>query len=207
MAVTLEQVEKLREKADVSYEEARQVLEQAGGNLLEALILLERQSRIKTGGGAYYSTCPGGAGEGGGIPRDEPNPRSAALVRVTPGGAGSGAKEDRSSSLWTPLKELLKTAVELLRHSTVNQFEIWRQGELMTSMPILILILLLVTAFWISVPLLVIGLFWGCKYRFSGPDLGRNKVGETANYVADTIHSVVDQVKDEINTAWGKKER
>lgn len=206
MAVTLEQVEKLREKANVSYEEARQVLEQAGGNLLEALILLERQDRIKTGGGAYYSTCPGAAEEGGG-PGDEAKPRSTALARTAPGGTDGGAKDSHSSSVWVPLKELLKTALDLLRHSTVNQFEIWRQGALMTSMPILILILLLVTAFWISVPLLVVGLFWGCKYRFSGPDLGHGKVQEAASYVADTIHDVVDQVKDEINTAWGKKER
>ena len=34
MAVTLEQVEKLREKSGLSYEQARQLLEQTGGDLL-----------------------------------------------------------------------------------------------------------------------------------------------------------------------------
>ena len=38
MAVTLEQVERLREEADLSYEEARALLEQTQGDLLEALL-------------------------------------------------------------------------------------------------------------------------------------------------------------------------
>ena len=61
MAVTLEQVEKLREKSGLSYEQARQLLEQTGGDLLEALIILERQGTLQ-GGSAYYSTRPAEAG-------------------------------------------------------------------------------------------------------------------------------------------------
>ena len=40
MEITLEQVERLREKADVSYGQAKQALEYSGGNLLDALIYL-----------------------------------------------------------------------------------------------------------------------------------------------------------------------
>ena len=49
MEITLELVERLREKADVSYEEAKAALEEAGGSLLDALILLERRGRIPAG--------------------------------------------------------------------------------------------------------------------------------------------------------------
>ena len=64
MEITLELVERLREKADVSYEEARAVLEEAGGNLLDALILLEQRGRIPDGAprGASYTTRPGTGG-------------------------------------------------------------------------------------------------------------------------------------------------
>ena len=56
MEITLEQVERLREKADVSYGQAKQALEYSGGNLLDALIYLEEQGAIPRPQGAYYST-------------------------------------------------------------------------------------------------------------------------------------------------------
>lgn len=41
----LEKVEVLRERANVTYEEAREALVQSGGDLLEAMVLLERQGK------------------------------------------------------------------------------------------------------------------------------------------------------------------
>ena len=63
MSVTLEQVERLRAHAAVSYEEARRALEACDGDLLDALILLEREGRIPPGGGrgAAFTTQPGAA--------------------------------------------------------------------------------------------------------------------------------------------------
>lgn len=63
MSVTLEQVERLRAHAAVSYEEARRALEACDGDLLDALILLEREGRIPAGGGrgAFFTTQPGAA--------------------------------------------------------------------------------------------------------------------------------------------------
>ena len=56
MEITLEQVEKLREKANVSYALAKQALEYSGGNLLDALIYLEEKGAIPREEGAYFST-------------------------------------------------------------------------------------------------------------------------------------------------------
>ena len=43
--ITLEQVEKLRTHANVSYEDARAALEATGGDMLEAIIRLEKEGR------------------------------------------------------------------------------------------------------------------------------------------------------------------
>ena len=43
-----EKVEVLREKANVSYEEAREAIKQADGDLLEAMVILEKQGKVKT---------------------------------------------------------------------------------------------------------------------------------------------------------------
>lgn len=56
MEITLEQVERLREKAAVSYGQAKAALEYSGGNLLDALIYLEERGVIPGRRTPYYST-------------------------------------------------------------------------------------------------------------------------------------------------------
>ena len=43
MAITLEQVDQVRERANVSYQKAKEVLEQTDGDVLEAIVLLENE--------------------------------------------------------------------------------------------------------------------------------------------------------------------
>lgn len=205
MAITLEQVERLREKADVTYEQAKAVLEQSGGDLLDALILLERQGKIRPGQdrGAFFTTQPGvhtaepehGTAEPGGV-----------LVRTGP--AAEAEDEKSRSGFRARLWELLEGAADLLRHSTVNQFEVWRGGEMMTSLPVLVLILLLLVAFWVSLPLLVVGLMFGCRYRFSGPDLDHSRVGEVVNGVSDAARDAAGQIRQSVYREaqrWNKR--
>ena len=82
--------------------------------------------------------------------------------------------------------------------------EIWQELERMTALPVLILILLVLVAYWISLPLLVVGLFFGCKYRFSGPDLDKNRVGEVVNQVSAKVGDAVGQVRDEFKREFDK---
>ncbi len=55
--VTLEQVEQLRQRANISYDEAKAALEETnGGDLLQAIINLEKQNCIKPPkGGGFFS--------------------------------------------------------------------------------------------------------------------------------------------------------
>ncbi len=59
MDITLEQVEKVRSCTGASYEEAKAALEAAGGNVLDAVILLEQQGKTGPTGG---TTPPGAQG-------------------------------------------------------------------------------------------------------------------------------------------------
>jgi len=47
MSVSLEKIDILKERANVSYQEAKEALENTGGDLVEALIYLERSEKIK----------------------------------------------------------------------------------------------------------------------------------------------------------------
>lgn len=178
MDITLEQVERLREKADISYEEAKAVLEEAGGSVLDALILLERRGKIHTGAGhsAHCSTRPGGEGGPSAL---YPEP----AAEPEPGDAQKGG-----------FRHMIQ---DLLRRGLQDSLEVWRREELMVSIPLLISILLLILAFWICLPLLVLGLLLGCRYRLAGPDFDDSPAGETVNRAARTVGDTVEKMKDE----------
>ena len=184
MDVTLELVEQLRKRADVSYEEARAVLEETGGDLLAALILLEQRGKIRSGSGqsARYSTRPGSE-------------------QTTPPPNQGPARPEASAgqSGWDSF-------VGFLRRCVTNRFEVWRWGEPIVSIPLLIFILLVLLAFWISVPLLIIGLIMGCRYRFAGPDLDGNEVSQAVNHAADTVSDAVGRAKAQAEQAAHKNQ-
>lgn len=53
--ITLEQIDLLMQRANVSYSEAKEALEQCGGNTLEALLYLEKAEKIKTSAAHNHS--------------------------------------------------------------------------------------------------------------------------------------------------------
>ena len=59
-------------------------------------------------------------------------------------------------------------------------------------MPLLVVVLLMFFAFWITIPLLVIGMVCGLKYRFEGIDT----VTVNLNDLSDRASKAVDDLKN-----------
>lgn len=188
MEITLEMVERLREKANVSYAQAKEALEYSGGNLLDALIYLEEKGAIPRAEGAYYST------------RSEtppPPPPAEPLPVRLPDGAKKQNPPKQPRSGRGGVRRFFNT---LRRWLIDNELEIWRRDQPITALPVLILVLLLCCAFWVTIPVLVLGLFLGFRYRFSGPDLERDDINGMMGSVADTAADLGRQVMDELHS-------
>lgn len=57
MSVKVELIDELRKRANVSYEEAKEALEKCNGDLVEALIYLEKQNKVKADeGSSFFNT-------------------------------------------------------------------------------------------------------------------------------------------------------
>ena len=149
MAVTLEQVEKLRARCDLGYEEARDLLERYGGSVLDALIELERQGRAKApeaGGRWQTDQTP---------PSDPPRP-PVKVVTVT----GSSWE-----NFWKDLKCLINRAWEILKHLPKYRLAIKKENKMTAAMPLWAALSLLLLVCHITVPLAVLGLLLGYRYR------------------------------------------
>ena len=65
MRITIDRVEKLVERADVSYEVAKEALEATDGNMLDAVIALEKDGKLGPNAGKAKTAYSTGAGAGG----------------------------------------------------------------------------------------------------------------------------------------------
>ena len=181
--ITLEQVEKLRERANISYDEAKAALEKTNGDILEAIINLEKENRIQAPkGGGYYSS------------------RNAAQQNGEDNTYEKKSKETSWESNSASFRELLGRFVrwcgKILKRGNMNNFEVIKEGEKVIILPVTVLVLLLLFAFWITVPIMIVGLFFGFRYMFSGPDLGRENVNRVMDSVANAAENLKSEVKD-----------
>ena len=172
----LEKVEKLREKANVSFAEAKEALDSTGGDILEALILLENQGK---------ATVPAGGGFFSGAANDSHGQYGHG------GGAYSASRGETFSSM---MKRFGRFCLLVFNKGNTNFLEAHKGGEHMFSCPVTVLVVLLIFFFWVTVPLFVLSLFMGLRYKFRGDDLGRDSV----NSVMDNASNVVDDVKKTI---------
>ncbi len=167
-----EMAELLSKKAGVSLEEARQALAENEWDLLDAMVALERRGR-------------------------------AAVETVTVDTAGENAYTEPQQVKNTVKKESFFTngfaeiwhyIRRLWRLSLDTNFTVTRRNEQLFGVPVLVLLILLLCCFWVVLPLLVIGLFVGCKYRFVG-----KKGAEAANRAMEKLDDVVENIKDTLD--------
>ncbi|MCL1809343.1 MAG: DUF4342 domain-containing protein [Clostridiales bacterium] len=167
---TIEQIEKLREKANVTYTEAKAALDAASGDMLDAIISLEKQGKVKApeNGGSYATS----------LPKHEDYQEKKAQAK------------EKGESFSTLLGRFFRWCGRMIAKGNVHMLDVRRRGETIMQVPVTVLVLLLIVAFWVVVPLLVVGLFFGFRYFFCGPDLdktGVNKVMDAAANAAESI--------------------
>ncbi len=173
---SFDSVEKLRERSNVSYEDARAALNACGDDLLEAIIYLEKQGKVSppAGGGSYTS-------------RHEPAPANT--------DRRSRSAENSGESFSDIMRRFWRWCGKVLHSGNSNQFEVWHKNEKIISVPVTVLVLLLLFAFWITAPLLVAGLFCSCRYAFSGSASRPLNVNDVMDSAANAAEGLKHEIK------------
>ena len=167
--ITLEHVEKLREKTGVSFEDAKRALDISDGDMLDAVIWLERQGLLDAPAGGQYTTKP---------PVVVPDPQDKS------GGHARGDSFKRwCAAAWT-------WCVGMIDKANRNMFEVKRKDAVLIAIPVSVLALLLLFMFHASMVLLVVGLFCGCRYRFVGQDIARDDINSAMDAAANTAEEI-----------------
>ncbi|MEG1822821.1 MAG: DUF4342 domain-containing protein [Clostridiales bacterium] len=176
---TLEQVEKLREKTNISYEEAKEVLDSVNGDLLEALVKLENQGKVVPPTNGTYNSQ--GQGEG---------------------------QEKQKKQYYTPpdndgirfsqvMSKIGKIMAKIFNKGNTNFLEVRRFDKTVIQMPLTVVVVFTILAFWVVIPLMIVGLFFNCRYVFVGKDIEKTPANSAMNKVADTAENFKEEVKKE----------
>ena len=163
-----EMVETLREKANVSYEEAKAALEASNWDLLDAILLLESEGKIAPET-ASYST------------------RTEELPPMEEPKKHRGFHEG--------MKWLARSFGKLLRIGNTNHLAVSRNDRELFALPVTVFVVLLLCSVWTILIAMLISLFFGVRYAFRGPDLGK----ESINHVMDKAGDMAENVKEEFN--------
>lgn len=173
---TMEKVEKLREKANITYDEAKAALDAAGDDLLDAIIYLERQGKVKPPqNGGYYNS----------------------QSQAEPEKENQKAKEDikqHGESFSSLVGRFFKWCGKIISRGNQNSFEVRQNDRVVITIPVTILVLLLLVAFWVIVPLIIVGFFFNFRYVFKGPDLEKTSV----NHVMGSAANAAENFKKEV---------
>ncbi len=172
----LEKAEKIREKTGVSYDDAKSALEACDYDVLDAIVYLEKLGKIKGPGTSSYTTT---AAE-----------LSDDLTRAHEDYEKSCRKENFGEMMgrfgdW--VSKVCTRGMEI-------KFHVRKDDKKVLSLPLLVLVVLMIFGFWFTIPMLIVGLFCGCKYDFEGMD----DVTVNLNDLSNKASNVVDDIKTSV---------
>lgn len=172
----LEKVELVREKCGVTYEEAKRALEETDFDVLDAIVMLEREGKASSQTASYATTTePAGA-------------LSEEMTRAQ-NEYHEQSKKTKFGELWASFCEQVKVIV---RSGLDMTFIAERNGERVIAIPLLFVVIGILVwgaALW----LMIIGLFFGFRYRIEGASPLTIDVNEAMDKAAD----VADGLKND----------
>ena len=174
----LEKVEKLREKTGVSYEDAKNALEACDYDLLDAIIYLEKLDKVKAPEVESFTT-------------GEEQKTSTEFEQAQQ----TYTNDCNKVTFGQMMDKFFTLCGKVLKKSVASTFIVERRGQTMINVPVLVLVIALILAFWVVLPLLVVGLFCECRYHFEG--IG--DINVNLNSACDKVADSVDNLKSDVN--------
>lgn len=174
----MEMVEKLREKCNITFEEATDVLERNNWDLLDACVELERIGKMEEA--AKSST-------------EEQNATTYDEVIPTVTGSFYSGREEKRERPTRRLREIIRSVI---RMGIDNKLVIEKSDEVLVQIPVLVPIACLLCQFWITAIVLFVGLVFGLKYSFEGKELGTTSINSTVEKATEAANEFVSNLKE-----------
>ncbi|OVE70195.1 ubiquitin [Clostridium diolis] len=172
-------VEKLKNEANISYEEAKIALEQSSWNILDAFVYLEEKGKVQKPSVSIFYTNE----------YKENHKNSLLTNNKDQGNNYSNTKEDNTfEGIFVKVCKIIDICNNIF-------FEIKKGNKVFLRIPVTVIILLLIFSFGTVIPLYIVGLFFDLEFSLSGKWKEVNKINHVFKLISENVKKVKGKLK------------
>ena len=171
----LKLVEKLREKTGITYEDAKRVLEINNWDILDAILDLEKQGKVKGPSVSIFYT----------------NEYKESYEEENIESNFERVKKDSNYKSNRTFEGIFEAICKFIDNCNNIFIEIKGKNNFFLKFPLTVVIVLLIFGFWLLIPLGVIGLFLDIEFSVESKKINTNKI----NYILSKISKQVQKIK------------
>lgn len=176
-----EKVERLVEKANVSFKDAKEALDEANGDMLDAMIILEKRGKVK---GPEQSEYVSGKTE------------KAEYKDVS-----EAVKESARADKGEAFKGVGGFFRRIFRYLTDNSLKVSRNGNEVINLPLWIAALIILFTWHVIWIVILVSLFFGMRYSIEGKNDSK-----AVNTILDQASDIADNVKESFSSKEPKEQ-
>lgn len=170
MEITLEKIDNLRERANVSYKEAKEALEQNDGNMIDAIIYLECENKT------VYDRVK------------KETDRAKEKERI------NYRKEKYKSNT----DDFLDSCKKLLKSLNETRVVMYNTDRVILDISMTVTIFAMVFAFPLTIAVFVLGLVFGNRFKIIRKDKKADILNQVLNKAAKVSQDVADNLKGKV---------
>lgn len=178
----LKLVDKLKEKANVSYEDAKNALESTDWDILDATVYLENKGKIRKPSNSIFYTneCK------------ETNNKNEVINYYENKKENKYRSRNNFEGIFESICKYIDTCNNIL-------LEIRSKNREILKIPLTVVIVLLFFTFWIIIPLMIVGLFFDIEFYISSRKINTDKVNKVFSEISRNIKKIKEELKKRFN--------
>ena len=195
-----QKVEQLVNKAGCSFEEAKAALEGCEWDMLDAVISLEREGKVKKETAEFKAEEPIEIIPEVSADKISGNSSQQITYSYADDNAGNqGSKESKGGSKESPkrARRFFQRIKSILMNN--RMVVIKSNGKQIADLPIVIPVIALIAFFWATLIVAVAAMVFGCHFHFEGEDLGKTNINNTMDKATDYAEKVKNDLAGKVN--------
>ena len=170
----LKLVEKLREKTGITYEDSKRVLEINNWDILDAILYLEKQGKVKSPSISIFYT----------------NEYKESYEEENTKSNFEEVKKDsnyKSNNTFEGVFEVICKAIDTCNNIFI---EIKGKNNFFLKFPLTVVIILLIFGFWLLIPLVVIALFLDIEFSVESKNINTDKINDILSKISKEVQKI-----------------